>query len=68
MPKITAEIPESLDAVLDKEVARNKTDASSIITAASETLKQLHQTMEAVSICKPVTEFSTTVASSDTLS
>jgi hypothetical protein len=30
MPKITAEIPESLNAVLDKEVVRNKSDASSI--------------------------------------
>jgi hypothetical protein len=36
--------------------------------ATSETLKQLHQTMDAVSICKPVTKFSATVASSDTLS
>jgi acetolactate decarboxylase len=34
MPKINAEIPESLNAVLDEEVARTKTDASSIITAA----------------------------------
>jgi acetolactate synthase I/II/III large subunit len=33
--------------------------------ATSETLKQLHQTMDAVSICKPVTKFSATVASSD---
>lgn len=34
MAKIDAEIPESLNSVLDKEVARTKTDASSIITAA----------------------------------
>ncbi len=33
----------------------------------SETLKQLHQTMDAVAICKPVTKFSATVASSDTV-
>jgi hypothetical protein len=33
MPKINAEIPESLSVVLDKEVARTKTDTSSIITA-----------------------------------
>src|ERR1700734_3578097 len=33
--------------------------------ATAETLKQLHQTMDAVSICKPVTKFSATVASSD---
>src|SRR3984885_3285224 len=31
----------------------------------AETLKQTHQTMDAVSICKPVTKFSATVASSD---
>jgi hypothetical protein len=30
MPKITAEIPESINAVLDKEGASNKTGASSI--------------------------------------
>ena len=36
--------------------------------ATSETLKQLHQSMDAVSICKPVTKFSATVASSDTVS
>jgi acetolactate synthase I/II/III large subunit len=36
--------------------------------ATSETLKQLHQTMDAVSICKPVTKYSATVASSDTVS
>ena len=36
--------------------------------ATSETLKQLHQTMDAVSICKPVTKFSATVGSSDTVS
>jgi len=35
--------------------------------ATSETLKQLHQTMDAVSICKPVTKFSATVAASDTV-
>jgi acetolactate decarboxylase len=34
MPKITAEIPTSLNSVLDQEVARRKTDPSSIITAA----------------------------------
>jgi acetolactate synthase-1/2/3 large subunit len=33
--------------------------------ATSEALKQLHQTMDAVSICKPVTKFSATVAASD---
>jgi acetolactate synthase I/II/III large subunit len=33
--------------------------------ATAETLKQLHQTLDAVSICKPVTKFSATVASSD---
>jgi acetolactate synthase-1/2/3 large subunit len=36
--------------------------------ATSETLKQLHQTMDAVSICKPVTKFSATVAASDNVS
>jgi acetolactate synthase I/II/III large subunit len=36
--------------------------------ATSETLKQLHQTMDAVAICKPVTKFSATVAASDTVS
>jgi acetolactate synthase-1/2/3 large subunit len=35
--------------------------------AKSETLKQLHQTMDAVSICKPVTKYSVTAASSDTV-
>jgi acetolactate synthase I/II/III large subunit len=35
--------------------------------ATSETLKQVHQTMDAVSICKPVTKFSATVAASDTV-
>jgi acetolactate synthase-1/2/3 large subunit len=35
--------------------------------AAAETLKQLHQTMDAVSICKPVTKFSATVAASDSV-
>jgi acetolactate synthase I/II/III large subunit len=35
--------------------------------ALSETLKQLHQSMDAVSICKPVTKFSATVASSDAI-
>src|SRR6516162_5120059 len=33
--------------------------------ATSETLKQLHQTMDAVSICKPVTKFSVTVGAPD---
>jgi acetolactate decarboxylase len=33
-PKINAEIPESLKAVLDEEVARTRTDTSSIVTAA----------------------------------
>ena len=33
--------------------------------AISETLKQLHQSMDAVSICKPVTKLSVTVAASD---
>src|SRR6516225_6172572 len=35
--------------------------------ATSETLKQLHQTMDAVSICKPVTKFSATIAASDAI-
>src|SRR6202034_1077293 len=35
--------------------------------ATSETLKQLHQTMDAVSICKPVTKYSATVGSSDAI-
>jgi acetolactate synthase I/II/III large subunit len=35
--------------------------------ATAETLKQLHQTMDAVSICKPVTKFSATVAASDSV-
>jgi acetolactate synthase-1/2/3 large subunit len=35
--------------------------------AISETLKQLHQSMDAVTICKPVTKFSATVASSDAI-
>lgn len=35
--------------------------------ATSETLKQIHQTMDAVSICKPVTKFSATVAASDAI-
>src|ERR1700752_3120594 len=35
--------------------------------ATSETLKQLHQTMDAVSICKPVTKFSATVAAPDAI-
>jgi acetolactate synthase-1/2/3 large subunit len=33
--------------------------------ASSETLKQIHQTMDAVSILKPVTKFSATVGASD---
>jgi acetolactate decarboxylase len=33
MPKINAEIPESLGAVLDEEIGRTRTDASSIIAA-----------------------------------
>jgi acetolactate synthase-1/2/3 large subunit len=33
----------------------------------AETLKQTHQTMDAVSICKPVTKFSATVAASDAI-
>lgn len=36
--------------------------------STSETLKQLHQTMDAVAICKPVTKFCATVAASDTVS
>src|SRR6201993_2195960 len=36
--------------------------------ATSETLKQLHQTLDAVSILKPVTKFSATVASPDAVS
>jgi acetolactate synthase-1/2/3 large subunit len=36
--------------------------------AASETLKQIHQTMDAVSILKPVTKFSATVGAPDQLS
>src|SRR6201987_508491 len=35
--------------------------------ATSEALKQLHQTMDAVSICKPITKFSATVSASDTI-
>src|SRR5580704_9892759 len=35
--------------------------------ATGETLKQIHQTMDAVSICKPVTKFSATVAASDSV-
>jgi acetolactate decarboxylase len=34
MPKITADIPASLNSVLDEEIARTKTDASSIVTTA----------------------------------
>ena len=34
MPKIIADIPASLSSVLDEEIARTKTDASSIVTAA----------------------------------
>ncbi|HZC35513.1 MAG TPA: acetolactate decarboxylase [Chthoniobacterales bacterium] len=34
MPKITADIPASLNFVLDEEIARTKTDASSIVTTA----------------------------------
>src|SRR5260221_7894323 len=33
--------------------------------STSEALKQIHQTMDAVSICKPVTKFSATVGASD---
>jgi acetolactate synthase-1/2/3 large subunit len=33
----------------------------------AETLKRIHQTMDAVSICKPVTKFSATVAASDAI-
>jgi acetolactate synthase I/II/III large subunit len=36
--------------------------------ATSEALKQIHQTMDAVSILKPVTKFSATVGASDQLS
>jgi acetolactate synthase-1/2/3 large subunit len=36
--------------------------------ATSEALKQLHQSMDAVSICKPVTKFSATVAAPDNVS
>src|SRR5882724_12428092 len=35
--------------------------------ATSEALKQIHQTMDAVSICKPVTKFSATVAAPDAI-
>jgi acetolactate synthase I/II/III large subunit len=35
--------------------------------ATGETLKQIHQTMDAVSICKPVTKFCATVAASDSV-
>jgi len=35
--------------------------------ATAETLKQIHQTMDAVSICKPVTKFSATVGASDSV-
>jgi acetolactate decarboxylase len=34
MPKIIADIPASLNSVLHEEIARTKTDASSIVTAA----------------------------------
>jgi acetolactate synthase I/II/III large subunit len=35
--------------------------------ATSEALKQIHQTMDAVSICKPVTKFCATVGASDAI-
>ena len=35
--------------------------------ATSETLKQIHQTMDAVNICKPVTKYSATVAAPDAI-
>src|SRR6266478_6713426 len=35
--------------------------------STSEALKQIHQTMDAVSICKPVTKFSATVGASDAI-
>jgi acetolactate synthase I/II/III large subunit len=35
--------------------------------ATSEALKQIHQTMDAVSICKPVTKFSATVAAPEAI-
>src|SRR5215470_12335645 len=35
--------------------------------ATSEALKQVHQTMDAVSICKPVTKFSATVGAADSV-
>ena len=35
--------------------------------ATSEALKQVHQTMDAVTICKPVTKFSATIAASDAI-
>jgi len=35
--------------------------------ATSESLKQIHQTMDAVSICKPVTKLSVTVGASDAI-
>jgi len=34
MPKITADIPNSLSLALNDEIARTNTDASSIVTAA----------------------------------
>jgi acetolactate synthase-1/2/3 large subunit len=35
--------------------------------ATSEALKQVHQTMDAVTLCKPVTKFSATIAASDAI-
>src|SRR6202789_1721922 len=36
--------------------------------ATGETLKQIHQTMDAVSICKPITKYSVTVGAPDQVS
>jgi acetolactate decarboxylase len=50
MPKITADIPASLNSVLDEEVARTRTEPSSIITAAlAEYLKTPIHTLFQVS-------------------
>lgn len=50
MPKIIADIPASLNSVLHEEIARTKTDASSIVTAAlSQYLKTPVHTLFQVS-------------------
>src|SRR5713226_777523 len=44
------------------------TGKAGIAIATSESLKQIHQTMDAVSILEPVTKFSATVGASDQVS